>query len=60
MDGGSADGVLAGGYVEGGGVGGEVEVVDFDAAGGGILRTVGVDGEEEVGLRFVGDGGAGF
>src|SRR5277367_4048281 len=56
----SADGVFAGSNVERGGVGGEVEVVNLDAAGGGIRRAVGVDGEEEVGLRLVGDGGASF
>jgi len=59
-DGLAGDSVFAGGNFEGVGLLGEVEVVGFDAAGGGIGRGVGVDGEEEVGLGLVGDGGAGL
>ena len=54
------DGVLASGDAHGVGVAGEVEVIDFDAANFSFRRTVGVDADEEISLRFVGDGGAGF
>ena len=60
VDGLAGDGVLAGGDLEGVGGLGEVEVVGFDSAGGFVWGGVGVDGEEEVGLGLVGDGGAGF
>src|SRR6202000_485969 len=42
-------------YFERIGRGGEVEVIGFHSAGGGVGAGVGVDGKEEVGLRLVGD-----
>ncbi len=54
----AADRVLARGHVERRRVARKVQVVGLDAARGLVLRAVGVDGEEEVGLRLVGDRGA--
>ena len=54
------DGVLASSDAHGIWVAGEVEVIDFNAANFGFRRAVGVDADEEIGLRLVGDGGPGF
>src|SRR6476619_137933 len=37
---------------------GEVQVIGFYAARRGIVRRVGVNGDEQISLLFIGDGGA--
>ena len=53
-----ADRIFAGGDFQGVGWRIEVEVVGLDAARRGILAGVGVDGDEQIGLMLIGDGGA--
>jgi Thioredoxin len=59
-DGARGGGVFARGEIETGLVGGEIEVVGFDAGGAGLGRRVGVDGDEQIGFLVVGDAGAIF
>src|SRR5271154_228173 len=56
MDGFVGDSIFPGGYFERIRRGGEVEVIGLYPTSRGVRAGVGVNGKEEIGLRFVGDG----